>query len=186
MEKLIKWCIMFFFSITSTLLLPSIYFIKSSYWMILADTNRGIWLNIMLYLLIPVILSFVFILFFKKVSAKDSIENEVKSIEPVNNEYIPIYLGYIFISVSIPNPCAGEVDWITLGIIYFLINLIITQSRSLCFNPLFILFGYGYYAIITGSNVKLYIITRRKVGKRSSKLTFPNIRKITEIVYFEE
>ena len=186
LENPIKWGKMFIFSIVSTLLLPAIYFIKSSYWMIQIDASWDIWLNIALYLLIPIVFSYLFILFFKNGLTKDSIENEVKSIEPVNNEYIPIYLGYIFVSVSIPNPCIGEVDWITLGIIYFLINLIVTRSKSLCFNPLFILFGYGYYAITTGSNVKLYIITRRRIGKRSNKLTFPKLRKITEVVYFEE
>ena len=186
MGILIRWIIMFLFSIVSTSLLLVIYFVKSSYWLIQVDKQLDMWINIVIYLIISIGLSGLFILYFKKGLSKDSIENKVTSIESVNNEYIPIYLGYIFISVSIPNPCAGQVDWVTLCIVYFLINLIVTNSRTLCFNPLFILLGYGYYAITTSSNIKLYIITRKKIGKRNQKLTFPNLRKVTEFVFFEE
>lgn len=181
-----NWIIMFFFSISSTLLLLVIYLIKSSYWIIHINNQWNVWINILMYIFVSIILSYLFILYFKKISAKDSIESEVTSIASVNNEYIPVYLGYIFVSVSIPNPCPGQVDWITFSVVYLLINIIITCAKTLCFNPLFILFGYGYYAITTSSNIKLYIITRRSIGKRSCRVTFPKLRKITEVVYFEE
>lgn len=118
--------------------------------------------------------------------ASDSINNEVSEIKPVNNDYLPIYLGYIFVSLSLPNPAPGQVDIFFLVLIYVMICLFVTCSKSLCFNPLFVIFGYGYYLVNTTSNTKVFVITKQKIGKGSKRITFPNLTKINEIVFLDK
>ncbi len=119
-----------------------------------------------------------------KKQANDSANNIVE-IEPVNNEYLPIYLGYIFVSVSIPNPAKGQVYWLIFIVIYLLIIIFVTFSQSLSFNPIFILFGYGYYRIKTQNGVKVFLVTCRKIDKNRNNYNFDNLSKITELFYME-
>ena len=96
-----------------------------------------------------------------------------------------VYLGYIFVSLGIPAGASGGVDWVNLVVVYCMVCLFVAFSKSLCFNPVFILFGYGYYRVKTSNNVKVFVITKRKIRKSESKLAFPNLRKINELVYLD-
>lgn len=183
--KLYDFVMMLLMSVASTSLLPAIYFIKSSYRVVDWGGKYAMLLNTVLYLIVVILLSIVSLCWITHQS-KDSINNSPAEIRPVNNEYLPIYLGYIFVSLSMPNPEMGQIDIILLTVVYIMICLFVTCSKSLCFNPVFIIFGYGYYLVNTASNTKVFVITRRKFGKNSQNITFPNLTKINEIVYFDK
>ena len=133
---------------------------------------------------LPLLLSFLSLLWIKS-KAADSIANKVNEISPVNNDYLPVYLGYIFVSLSIPADTTGGIDWISLSVVYCLVCLFVTFSKSLCFNPIFILFGYGYYKVKTSTNVKIFVITKRRIRKNEDEISFPDLRKINELVYLD-
>lgn len=170
---------------SSTSLLPAIYFIKAGYnlWNIKCGFLNEAF-DIITYLAIPVIISWLS-LCWMKIQAKDSINQEVNTVTSVNHEYLPVYLGYIFVSLSIPNPNSGSVDWLTLSIIYFLICLFITCSKTLCFNPLFVIFGYGFYQIKTRNSITVFVLTKRKIRKGEENITFPHLRKVNEMFYID-
>lgn len=176
---------MLFLSVASTSLLPAIYLLKSSYQIVEWGQEYSMIINAGLYLLVVVVLSCLSLLWIKY-RANDSINNDTIEIKPVNNEYLPIYLGYIFVSLSMPNPASGQIDVTLLIMIYIMICLFVTCSKSLCFNPVFVIFGYGYYLVNTASNTKVFVITKRKIGKNNKNISFPHLTKINEIVYFDK
>lgn len=100
-------------SISSVSLLPIIYFIKEqrnvfpyliSY---VSDKeldfiSNNIW--IISYLLIPILLAYLVLLLIPLLSKESDISNEkVADIENQVNNFLPSYLGYIFIALSISN-----------------------------------------------------------------------------------
>lgn len=185
LEKLYRLLLYFYMAIASTSLLPAVYFIKVStrLWNSRFE-GLNIGLNLLVFLGVPILLSFLSLLWIKS-QAVDSMTNKVSEISPVNNDYLPVYLGYIFVSLSIPTSQAGGIDWVSLSVVYCLVCLFVTFSKSLCFNPIFILFGYGYYKVKTSNNVKVFVITKRRIRKNESEITFPNLRKINELVYLD-
>ena len=184
-ENLYNFVMMLFLSVASTSLLPAIYLLKSSYQIVEWGQEYSMIINAGLYLLVVVVLSCLSLLWINY-RANDSINNDTIEIKPVNNEYLPIYLGYIFVSLSMPNPASGQIDVTLLIMIYIMICLFVTCSKSLCFNPVFVIFGYGYYLVNTGSNTKVFVITKRKIGKNNKNISFPHLTKINEIVYFDK
>ena len=185
LEKILKWLFMLLVSISSTALMVAIYFIKSSYWLLSVGEDWSVFINILIYICSPFVLSYFILFIFRHCFSVDSITNPVAEIKSIDNEYIPIYLGYIFVSVSIPNPSEGMIDMITLIVVYVIINLVIISSSTVCFNPIFIIFGYTYYAVKTQGNVTVFVISKNKIGKNNSRVTFPRLRKITETVFME-
>lgn len=185
LEKILKRLFMLLASISSTSLMLSIYFIKSSYWLLPVGENYTSSINIIVYICLPFVLSCLILFIFRHCFSVDSITNSVAEIKSIDNEYISIYLGYIFVSVSIPNPSAGVIDMSTLMIVYGIVNLVIVSSSTVCFNPIFIIFGYTYYAVKTQGNVMVFVISKNKRGKNDREVTFPRLRKITETVFIE-
>lgn len=185
LEKMFKWIIMLFISIVSTSLMMTIYFIKSSYWLIPVGEKEMVYINVLIYIAFPFVLSYIILLLLKRICPKDSIKNAVKGIKPIDNDYIPVYLGYIFVSLSIPNPSAGIIDMWTFMVVYSIINFVIVSSSTVCFNPIFIIFGYTYYAVKTQGNVTVFIMSKRKIGKNESIVSFCQLKKITETVFIE-
>ena len=172
-------------ALASTSLLPAIYFIKSEVEIFhLRCKGLGVVLDLLLLLGVPVVLS-ILSLMWMRTQSKDSINNGVKEITPVNHEYLPVYLGYIFVSLSMPNMQDGGVQWTTLTIVYFLICLFVTCSKTLCFNPIFIVFGYGYYQVTTSNGVRVFVMTRKTIRKGGDNPTFPHLRKVNELVYID-
>lgn len=141
-------------------------------------------INIVLFLIIPIGLSFCALFWMKKLP-HDSINQGVEEIITVNNDYLPVYLGYIFIAISLPERCNGQIDWITCIVVYSLICIFLTSSKALCFNPVFVVFGYNFYQVKTPNKIKLYVITKKKIKKGDKNITFPSLTKITEFVYLD-
>lgn len=186
MERLYRNILYFFIALASTSLLPSIYFIKSDYELLHFESGIiNTILNLVVYIGAPVLLSLLS-LWWMISQGDDSITNDIDAITPVNNEYLPVYLGYIFVSLSIPTPQNGGVDWVILMIVYLLISLFVTCSKTLFFNPVFIVLGYGYYQVTTENGVNVFVMTQRKIKKSISKPTFPNLKKVNDLVYIDD
>lgn len=185
MEKIYRNICYFIIALASTSLLPAIYFIKSRYEVFHVECNSLNWvLHLGVYIGIPVLLS-VLSLCWMVSQSDDSINNSDSPITPVNNEYLPVYLCYIFVSLSIPDSGNGGVNWGTLMVVYLLICLFVTCSKTLCFNPIFIVFGYGYYQITTKNNVRVFVMTKKKISKSGKNPSFPNLKKVNELVYID-
>lgn len=130
----------------------------------------------MLLLCIPIFLSFISI----EVSSflgTDYLEG-CKELDLADNDFLPTYLGYFFVSLSIP-------DNVTMVYLYIIIFVFTFASQTQYFNPILLLFGYHYYYAITEYGTKVFIIVRGKVIRNKNKITFNNLKRINDTTYIQ-
>lgn len=147
-----------------------------------------------LYFLLPLILTLISLLL-AHFLAKDSLERFDKSIkkdngeegrvkcskiveiEQANNAFLPSYLGYFFVALSI--------TYFETLIFVFLVLFIFTFfSQTLYFNPLFLLFGYHFYYLTTINRTKIFLITRKSL-KNPDDIDLPNLKRINDFTFID-
>lgn len=107
---------------------------------------------------------------------KASIEGNIHNIEMVNNTFLPTYLGYFFVALSIQNLHA-------LFIVYIIVCIFTYPSQSPYVNPLFLLFGYKFYYITTTKCKRVLIVSNR--DKMSCDIIFPYLHRINSFTFIE-
>lgn len=150
-----------------------IYAIKES-WTI-ANIPSQLFAFILLF--IPVILSGVTIWLSKFLGKESSVECVEFSL--ADGEFLPIYLGYFFISVGVP-------ENFTMFIVYAIVFVFTYISKSQYFNPIFLLFGYHYYHILTANGTRIFVIRRGKIFRNKTDLSFSNLRRINDTSFIEK
>lgn len=132
-------------------------------------------------------------LYLAKLLAKDSLEKtkiiaengEIKTlgkskvieIEQANNAFLPSYLGYFFVALSITR-------FETLIVIFLLLFLFTFFSQTLYFNPLFLLFGYQFYYLTTINRTKIFLITRKSL-KNPDDIDLPKLNRINDFTFID-
>jgi hypothetical protein len=135
-----------------------------------------------LYFLIPVLLTYLS-LHMSRFLDNDSIEPDIvgkpviKEVEQANNAFLPSYLGYFFVALSVTY-------FDTLVFVFLLLFVFTFFSQTLYFNPLYLLFGYHFFYITTNTNVKIFIITKRKL-KDPHNLSFPKLKRINDFTFID-
>lgn len=162
-------------TINATSLILVTFLIKERYYFLIFE-KFPIWTSYIIFCIIPVVLT-ALSLVMKKSLSKDSIETVIKDIEQANNAFLPSYLGYFFVALSVPS-----IE--TMIFIYSMLLVFTFVSQTLYFNPLFLCFGYNFYYITTESNIKQFIISKKEI--RSTKnLQFKNLRRINNYTYID-
>lgn len=131
----------------------------------------------LIYLAIPIILTGVSILLSKLLGSDAFKKGEVESIEHANNSFLPSYLGYFFVALSIGN-------WETLGFVYGVLFIFTFLSQALYFNPLFLLFGFEFYNIKTKSGTAIFLISRNKY-KKPDEIDIEKAHRINNYTFIE-
>lgn len=135
-----------------------------------------------IYFLVPVIFTFLSVLLAKGLG-DDSIEKEentnspITAIEQANNAYLPSYLGYFFVALSVP-------FYDTLIFVFAILFIFTFLSQTLYFNPLFLFFGFHFYYLTTENNIKIFLITKR-ILKDPKDLEFPELKRINDFTFIE-
>mgnify|MGYP006921237731 CR=1 FL=1 len=162
----------FFLTLNTTSWMLVIYWIKEG--VILGQTSKGV--SAFILLLIPILLSSFSILISR------FLNNETltgcKEFCLADNEFLPIYLGYFFVSLSVP-------DDITMIYLYFIIFVFTWLSQTQYFNPIFLLFGYHYYHVQTINGTKIFIIKKGKVIRNKDNMSFNNLKRINDSTYIQ-
>jgi len=104
-------------------------------------------------------------------------KSAVCEIELANNNFLPTYLGYFFVSLGIS-------DTPTLIVVFLMIYVFTYLSQTLYFNPIFLIFGYHFYFIKTINNVKIFLITRKNL-KTPKEDNFENLRRINNYTFID-
>ncbi len=172
MNKLYK----LFLAFNSTYLIIIVYLINKSYVLNILDKKPNYYSHI-LFVFLPVLLtslSFVLLLFLDK----DEIKKEnVLDVELANNTFLPTYLGYFFVSLSISNTD-------TLIFIFLIIYVFTFLSQTLYFNPIFLLFRYNFYFLTNSDNVKIFLITKKKI-KHPKEFNFMHLKRINDYTFID-
>ncbi|MEH7131410.1 hypothetical protein V7103_24880 [Neobacillus drentensis] len=152
------------------------------------------YVSYILYFLIPVFLTLISLLL-ANFLAKDSLEkthkiikkdngeeqtvktSKVIEVEQANNAFLPSYLGYFFVALSVPY-------FETLIFVFLVLFIFTFFSQTLYFNPLFLLFGYHFYYLTTINRTKVFLITR-KILKDPNDIDLPNLKRINNFTFID-
>ena len=130
-----------------------------------------------IYLSIPCFLTGTTILLSSRLGKEEFKRGEVVSLEHANNSFLPSYLGYFFVALSIQN-----IE--TLIVVYGLLFVFTFLSQALYFNPLFLIFGFEFYNIKTKSGLTVFLISKEKY-KTPKDLCIPRAYKINNHTFIE-
>ncbi|AMW80197.1 hypothetical protein AMD27_15675 [Acinetobacter sp. TGL-Y2] len=110
-----------------------------------------------IYFIALLFLSFFSIRFSLKYLDQDVIERKkVKEFEQANDFYLPIYLGYAFVAISLPT--------LKSFLLFFVLMLIVlARTRFFYFNPIFLVLGYRFYFIKNIDDSKFLVISKREI-----------------------
>lgn len=140
------------------------------------------YISYIVYFSIPVILTY-FSLLLSRFLEDDSLEKEnniskIVEVEQANNAFLPSYLGYFFVAVSVPY-CE------TLVFVFFILFLFTFFSQTLYFNPLFLLFRYKFYYLTTANRIKIFLITEKSL-KSPADIDLPILKRINDFTFIDK
>lgn len=133
------------------------------------------WVTYIAYVTIPFILTFISLGICKLLAV--STINKVISLETSNNDFLSNYLAFFFVALSIEGI-------VTFWIVFGMTVLFTFVSMVSYFNPIFLVFGYNFYYIHTGENVKVMLISRKKL-KSPQTFESMSVRRINNYTFME-
>lgn len=182
---IVRTILWWFMNLISALLVVSLYLVKSKFVPFVTESvDLNYILSYVIFFGIPLLFSGVCILLPKLVCAVDSLNSSVQKVSSANKEYLPVYLSYFFVSLSIPGD-QSEMSWAVLSVMFLIIWIFTSLTKTYYFNPLLLLFGYKFYNVTSHNGIELFVISNRTIRKDETNITFPRLRKITEYVYLE-
>lgn len=129
------------------------------------------------YLICIILLSVVSIYFIHKLSDDEIEKDTLVNIEPANDVFLPSYLGYFFVALSVP-------DIKMFLIVFGIIAIFIFYSRISYFNPIFFIFGYKFFYVLNSNNVKILLITKKEL-KTTENASFSQLKRITNYTFID-
>lgn len=157
----------------SIILLLMVYFVKEKIWIKIF----GIY-TVILYALIPLCLAFICLLLSHLLS-NDCMNGDILGIELANDAYLPSYLGYFFVALSIPTN-----DILTLLFVFSILFLFVFCSQALYYNPLFLILGYKFYYVTNSKSMKIFIISKREL-RICDSFTFNKLKRINNYTFID-
>ncbi len=174
-----------FLTFNSTSLIIVVYLIKMGVTIRFVPSCLMIipnYVSYIIYILISVLLTFISLLLSKYLDF-DSVESEkgvsaVKAIELANNSFLPSYLGYFFVALSVPN-------FETLSFVFAILFVFTFLSQTLYFNRMFLLFGFHFFLNLTTHNdTRVFLITKKKL-KNPNTINFPSLKRINDFTFID-
>lgn len=164
----------FLLTLNSLVLLLIVYFVKEYKWI----PKLGVY-SVIIFVLIPILLSAI-CLWIANFLSRDTIEGGITDVEMVNNSYLPSYLGYFFIALSVQRD-----KYIALILVFGIVFVFTYCSQSLYYNPMFLVFGYKFYYVTKSNGLKVFIISKKEI-KTTKELQFPNLRRINDFTFIDK
>ena len=135
------------------------------------------WLFYIILIFIPIILSFLSIGLTKFITRESDV-NKCRECNLADGEFLPVYLGYFFVSLSVP-------DILTMCFVYLIVFVFTLLSQTQYFNPAFLIFGYHYYHITTEKGTTIFVIKKGKVVRNIANLSLRNLRRLNDTTFIE-
>lgn len=142
---------------------------------IIAEKFKLSFIIYLLYVFIPFILGFVSICISTLLSSSEI--RKATSIETANNDFLANYLAFFFVALSIN-------DMTTFWIVLIMTTLFTFFSRVSYFNPALLVFGFNFYYVQTDENVKIMLISKRKL-RSPDTFSSMKVRRINDYTYME-
>ncbi len=126
---------------------------------------------------IPIILSWLSLALSRFLGTESSVVN-CKEFNLADGEFLPIYLGYFFVSV-------GVSEHFTMAIVYLIVFVFTFLSQTQYYNPIYLLFGYHYYHVLTESGTRIFVIKKGPVIRNVKDLKFEHLYRLNDSTFIE-
>lgn len=140
--------------------------------------NLPKWVSFLGYFSFVVFCTWVALWLTRFLSRETISSQEIVSIEPANDTFLPSYLGYFFVALSIN-------DLSTFMYVFGLIFIFVFFSKISYFNPVFLLFNLKFFYVVNSSGTKLVLITKKEL-KEPSNVAFDNLRRINNYTFISK
>lgn len=101
---------------------------------------------------------------------------DCKEISLADGEFLPVYLGYFFVSVGVSEP-------FTMLIVYLMVFIFTFLSQTQYFNPMYLLLQYHYYHILTEVGTRIFVIKKGPVIRNVQDLEFKNLKRLNDTTF---
>lgn len=172
MVDLIKALYKLWLSINSTFWMISVYGIKNGWTL----SSCPIWLFDLCLVALPLISSFLSILAMKYFTSKESVDFAFDEIELADNNMLPIYLGYFFVSLGLDS--LYNLLWV-----YGIVLVFVYVTSFQYFNPIYIVLGYHFYHVKTQYGTKVFFVKRGKVIRNPKDLEITNLYRLNDSTF---
>lgn len=135
-----------------------------------------VWSFGLILLVIPIGLSAISLLLSKKFGEEKL--SDCVEVSLADGEFLPVYLGYFFVSV-------GVNENLTMLVVFVIVFIFTFLSQTQYFNPIFLLLGYHYYHITTKNGTKIFVIKKGDVARKASEICIENLRRINNTTFIE-
>lgn len=173
----------FFFTLVSLSLLAVIYLINKGIeigtltgWQVL-DFDAPAWMSYLIYFGGSVLLTWLSSLLFKYFEKYDIPKENVRCVESADGVFIPTYIAYVFVGLSV----SGLTQ---LFFCYAILSIICFAAQTYLFNPAFYLLGYKFYFVTNSINKKLLVMTKKRI-LLSTTVDFSKLYRINDYTYVE-
>jgi hypothetical protein len=136
------------------------------------------YVSYLIYFFIPIILTYLSLFISKYLGNSNIAKGSIIEVENANNAFLPSYLGYFFVALSVNN-CD------TLIFVFAILFVFTFLSQTLYFNPLFLIFGYNFYNISTNNKAKLFVITKNEINKVDD-IEFAQLKRINNFTFIDK
>ena len=164
-----------FLSISATSWMLAIYFVK------VISEDMSLWEFLFCTVLVVVVMILLALCVIKLSGKlqKDSIKT-ISSVSLADNEFLPVYLGYFFVALSIDN--------VYTFLFIYLVVFLFVMLTDYYFNPMFLVFGYHFYHVKTSTYTPVFLIykTSERLINENQLTNLFRINDWTYISYGEE
>lgn len=126
-------------------------------------------------LCVPVALSLASLALMPRLG-RDAILCECSECSLADQEFLPVYLGYFFVALSVN-------DNVTMIFLYAILFVFTFVSQTQYFNPIFLLFGYHYYHVSTQKGTRVFLIAGGKVIRDKRDARFDALYRLNDTTY---
>ncbi len=170
-----------FLAFNSTSLIIVVYIIKSEaefYWIPRCVLEIPSYIYYIFFIILLIASTYLSLIISNLLSKDEIKPGVITSIESANNSFLPSYLGYFFVALDVPN---NE----TLYFVYTIIYVFTFFSQTLYFNPIFLIFGYHFYNLTDINQVRIFLITKKKL-KTLASAEFPVLQRINDYTFIDK
>lgn len=138
--------------------------------------NLPNFISYIIYVIVILLLTWLSLYLSSKLGKDEFKIGEITNIEHANNSFLPSYLGYFFVALSINN-------LETLFFIYIVIFIFTFLSQALYFNPLFLIFGYNFYNVTNKNGISFFLISQDEL--KDPNMTKLKVNRINNYTYID-
>ncbi|MCD8089077.1 MAG: hypothetical protein LUD81_00335 [Clostridiales bacterium] len=102
--------------------------------------------------------------------------NNCKECDLSDSDFLPVYLGYFFVALSIN-------DFYTLIVVFLIVFIFTHYTQAMYFNPIFLIFGYHFYKTTTQHGTKIFLIIKGRVIRNVADINFTNLKRLNDTTY---